>query len=85
MLTNYKDSYISNIQLKHRMMQAENEVYIQVQGLKGFSAWEGANWFNNFCESKQNLLRAPQETELGNVPVSQWPSPHNKQGIWNFN
>ena len=30
---------------------------------------------NNFCESKRNLSSAPQETELGSVPVSQWPSP----------
>ena len=34
---------------------------------------------NNFSESKRNLSRAPQETELGSVPVSQWPSPYKKQ------
>ena len=34
---------------------------------------------NNFSESKPNLSRAPQETELGSVPVSQWPSPYKKQ------
>ena len=34
---------------------------------------------NNFSEFKRNLSRAPQETELGSVPVSQWPSPHKKQ------
>ena len=32
---------------------------------------------NNFSESKRNLSRAPQETEL----VNQWPSPHKKQVI----
>ena len=31
---------------------------------------------NNFSESKRNLSRAPQETELGSVPVNQWPSPY---------
>ena len=34
---------------------------------------------NNFSESKRNLSRAPQETELGSVPVNQWPSPYKKQ------
>ena len=31
---------------------------------------------NNFSESKRNLSRAPQETELGRVPVNQWSSPY---------
>ena len=34
---------------------------------------------NNFSESKRNLSRAPQETELGSVPVNQWHSPYKKQ------
>ena len=34
---------------------------------------------NNFSESKPNLSRVPQETELGSVPVSQWSSPYKKQ------
>ena len=34
---------------------------------------------NNLSESKRNLSRAPQETELGSVPVSQWPSLYKKQ------
>ena len=34
---------------------------------------------NNFNESKRNLSRAPQETELGSVPVNQWHSPYKKQ------
>ena len=34
---------------------------------------------NNFRESKPNLSRAPQETELENVPVSQWPSQYKMQ------
>ena len=34
---------------------------------------------NNLSESKRNLSRAPQETELGSVPVSQWPSPYKRQ------
>ena len=66
------------------MMCTGSRLEVSNTNLKGFQ-WEGVNWLNNFSESKQNLLRAPQETDLGSVPVSQWPSPHNKQGIWNFN
>ena len=49
--------------------------------IRKFSLWITtlASLNEIFSESKRNLSRVPQETELGSVPVSQWNSPYKKQ------